>query len=192
MVPDDQVSLIPAELEHIETWASRNNLKLNVLKSKELIVKRPKTKSTDFPPPLAGIERVASLKILGVIFDGDLNFSLHVEKLVSQSNQRLYALKQLKSQGLAGSKLWNVTTATLVSGLTYASSAWWSMISEGSKQRLQSILNKTIKQGFLSNTQLSIAELCEAADDKLFESILRNPSHVLHRILPPIKHCKFI
>ena len=66
IVPPDQASLISSELEHIEKWAQDNNLKLNVLKTKEMIVRRPRTRLGDIPLPTPGIERVSNMKILGV------------------------------------------------------------------------------------------------------------------------------
>ena len=47
--------------------------------------------------------------------------------------QTMYALRLLRSQGLNGPNLWEVTRATLVSRLTYASQAWCGMITEGGK-----------------------------------------------------------
>src|SRR5260221_9324179 len=32
----------------------------------------------------------------------------------------------------------------------------------------------------------SFSEICDAADAKLFSAVIRNPQHVLHRLLPPI------
>ena len=58
-----------------------NNLKLNVDKSKEMIIKCPRTK-TAAPPPLLGIERVESMNILGVIFQCNLSFTMQVDRLV--------------------------------------------------------------------------------------------------------------
>ena len=191
VVPSDHAALIPEELSHIEEWASLNNLKLNVTKTKELIVRRPKFKVADLPPPILGVERVDSMSILGVVFDGVLSFKAHVDKLVRQGSQTLYAIKQLKAQGLKGASLWDVTRATLVSRLTYASPVWWCMLDTGCIERLCAITRKFTKQGYLAPAQASLAKLLEDADDKLFADILNNPHHVLHRLLPPKKQIKY-
>jgi len=57
---------IPAELAHIESWASKNNLKLNTNKSQEMNVRRPRARKVIIPPTLPGITRVVTNKILGV------------------------------------------------------------------------------------------------------------------------------
>ena len=74
IVPPDQASRISSELAHIEQWARDNNLKLNVLKTKEMIVRRPRTRLGDIILPAPGIEPVNTIKILGVTYEEDLTF----------------------------------------------------------------------------------------------------------------------
>ena len=99
----------------------------------------------------------------------------------------LYALRLLRSQGLHGRYLWDVTGAVLVSRLTYASQAWWGLINEGEKSQLGAIIAKAVKQGFLAPNQPTLQEICDSADVSLFRSILQNTNHVLHQLLPPVK-----
>ena len=99
----------------------------------------------------------------------------------------MYALRLLRSQGLNGPNLWEVTRATLVSRLTYASQAWCGMITEGGRKQLEAVLTKAIRQGFLPPDHPSFSEICEGADQRLFRSIMQNPDHVLHQRLPPVK-----
>ena len=188
IVPPDQASLISSELEHIEKWAQDNNLKLNVLKTKEMIVRRPRTRLSDIPLPAPGIERVSNMKILGVWYEEDFSFRGHVEQIVTQCNQSLYAVRTLVAQGLSGPHLWDVTKATVVSRIAYASPAWWGLLDEGSRQRLQALITKMIKQSLLPTTHSTMKELCDAADSRLFSEVLGNPHHVLHHLLPPVRH----
>ena len=83
------------------------------------------------------------------------------------------------------SNLWEVTRTTLVSRLTYASKAWCGMITEVGK--IEAVLTKAIRQGFLPPDHPTFSEICEGADQRLFRSILQNPDHVLHQRLPPVK-----
>ena len=66
IVPSVNSHLVQEELDHFAEWADVNNLKLNSTKSKEMIIRRPKTKLDDLPMLISGIERVDSMKILGV------------------------------------------------------------------------------------------------------------------------------
>ena len=72
---DDTYVIIPAcnshtrltELDHIGTWAARNNLRLNRDKCAELIVSEPRRRRLFTPPPcMSDIKRVTTLTILGV------------------------------------------------------------------------------------------------------------------------------
>ena len=63
LVPSCNSHTIPLEMEHIQDWADANNLKLNVAKSTEMILRRPGARAQELPPnPLPGIQRVETLK----------------------------------------------------------------------------------------------------------------------------------
>ena len=51
------------------------------------------------------------------------------------------------AQGFSGTHLWDVTRASIVSMIVYASPAWWEMLGDGCRQRLQALLTKIKKQG---------------------------------------------
>ncbi|MFZ2538045.1 MAG: reverse transcriptase domain-containing protein [Oscillospiraceae bacterium] len=187
LVPSSNSSLVPEEISHISLWAMENNLKLNVQKTKEMIVHKPRTKITNSPPILAGIERVETMNILGVQFQSNLTFRDHVDHLLAQCAQNMYALRTLKSQGLHSFKLWEVAQSVLLGKLTYASQVWWGMLDAESKARLDGALKKVVKQGLLPSPYKSFSEICIGLDKTLLQSILSNPNHVLHRLLPPVK-----
>ena len=83
--------------------------------------------------------------------------------------------------------MWEIASVTLVSGIIYASPVWWGVIDSDGRRRLHAVLNRAVKQGFLSKDRASIEQLCGGADRDLFASIMKNPDHVLHQFLPPIK-----
>ena len=77
---DDSSLVIPAsnahtrerELEHIQQWASENKLSLNKSKSQEIIFRKPRSRGTTDVPIIPGIQRVNSLKIIGVTLCSNL------------------------------------------------------------------------------------------------------------------------
>jgi len=81
----------------------------------------------------------------------------------------------------------DVTRATLVSQLRYASLAWWRYLKADERNRLQSIIVKAMRYGYLPRSFSTLDELREDSDDKLFFSARYNPNHVLHRLLPQPK-----
>ena len=79
--------------------------------------------------------------------------------MVTQSNQGIYAIRTLRAQRLSGTHLWNVTRATIVARMTYASPSWRGLLDEGSKQRLQAIITKMQKQSLLPCDHPNMMEL---------------------------------
>src|ERR1043165_9702322 len=55
------------------------------------------------------------------------------------------------------------------------------------KNRLQSIISRMIRQGYLPVDNPTFDQLCSKADTGLFTVVLNNPGHVLHKLLPPRK-----
>ena len=136
------------------------NLKLNNTKSQEMIVHLPR-KRKHFPNPTAihGIERVDKMNILGITVSHTLTFHQHIAVLVTKSAGSFYALKTICTNGLNGNALWDVTRATLVSQLLYASPAWWGYLKADERNRLQSIIVKAIRYGYLPRSFSTIDEL---------------------------------
>ena len=113
----------------IEKWATKNNLVLNKKKSFEMIIYSSQKKGSVSPPisTLQDIERVDSLKILGVTMQNNLSMKAHIADVCQSASQSLYALKLLKSHGLDKQTIFTVCRATVLSRLTYASPAWWGL-----------------------------------------------------------------
>ena len=95
-------------------WATENKMSLNVLKTIELVFRRPNVSGDLLPPALQDINRVCDAKLLGVCFRHDFNFSKHVESIVAICNQRVYLLAQLKNQGLGIRALDSVFNAVVL------------------------------------------------------------------------------
>ena len=68
---------------------------------------------------------------------------------------------------------WDVTWATLVSKLMYASPVWFDFLNEGSRNRCQSVLNRLKRSGYLGDFE-GFVELCDRADEGLFRAIVTN------------------
>ena len=47
------------------------------------------------PPSLDGTEQVQTAKLLGVIFQSNLNFTSHVDAVLKSCSKRIFLLKQL-------------------------------------------------------------------------------------------------
>ena len=109
VIPAVNVGYRSAELYSITDWARKNNIKLNLAKSKEIIFvdKLDKRRKADFSAPaiMPVLQRVHVLKILGVTLTIGLSVSLHVQNVITTCAQTLYALRVLRAHGLCVSAL---------------------------------------------------------------------------------------
>src|SRR6218665_828307 len=92
-------STLQEELDGVAHWAANNNLRLNTTKSREMLIPRGGRWRTEVPPPLV-MERVGSLRILGVTIASDLSVSAHVDALLNAGARSIYALRLLRAHGL--------------------------------------------------------------------------------------------
>ena len=110
------------ELFNIHNWATQNNLSLNCNKSCEILFTDTRgQRHVDEPPPLPGIARCCTLKMLGVAIGNDFSVSMS-----SNSSRRARCEFCARNHGLDDTALQHVFRATVVARLTYAASAWHS------------------------------------------------------------------
>ena len=64
------------------------------------------------------MERVSSLRVLGVILNDKLTATSHVDNLLSASTGLMYALRVLRSHGIPPTSLHDVFCATVISKMT--------------------------------------------------------------------------
>ena len=135
---------------------------------------------------------MAILGILGITVSHTLTFHHHISALATKCARSFFALKTIRTHGLNGNALWDITIlATLVSQLLYASPAWWGYLKADERTRLQSITVKAIRYGYLPRSFSTLDELREDCDEQLFFSARYNPYHVLHRFLPQPKNISY-
>src|SRR6218665_1416581 len=80
IVPASARSSVRMELGHISSWAKLNNLRLNKTKSRELLTHG--RRSFQQPPHLTDVERVTTMKVLGVTLRDDLIVSTHITEIL--------------------------------------------------------------------------------------------------------------
>jgi len=83
------------------------------------------------------------LNVLGVTFNTKLSFEPHIQSAA----RSFYGLKTLRAHGLTGK------SEGCYSGHTdckdYAASSWWGFLSVAEKDRLESVINKAKRYGYL-------------------------------------------
>src|SRR6218665_2427489 len=189
MVGSRNVGTVIEEFSNIQAWASRNNLRIHPNKTKEMIVYRRRSKCVNpsAHPLTPGAERVDSLRGLGVVVTSHLTMRVHLDQILSSSASSIFALRKLRSHGLQASQLHLVARATTVASLLYASPAWWGFTSAEERPRLERLIARLRRGGYLPQDVPTFEELAGTADHQLFKSIITNPHHVLRRYFPEKK-----
>ena len=126
IVPGVNTDTCQDEIQHLQTWAADNNLKLNQDKTKEIVITASRMQAP--PPPRPDLERVSSLRILGVTMNDKLTAVDHVTTLLSSSSSLMYAMRVLRSHGTPTTSLHDIFRATILSRILYAAPAWSGML----------------------------------------------------------------
>ena len=92
------------EAQNIRVWAEQNAMKLNWIKTKELVIRG---RTTLLPPePIVTIEHVSSLKLLGVTVQvSPTNWEKHLDDLMERALKCMHILRVCKRNGYSVSDL---------------------------------------------------------------------------------------
>jgi len=149
---------------------------LNRSKSKEVIFQ--------LPSPCLDIERVSSLRILGVIVNDQLTATDHVSNILASCNSLLYALRILRSHGIPDTSLHDIFRATVIAKLTYCAPSWSGACSAANRAKLESFVSRCKRLAYCSSEVPTYSDLTDEADDTLFSQFIANYGHVLQPLLP--------
>ena len=142
--------------------------------------------SSQLPAELTDIKRVDSINILGVTVTNTLTVNEHVDRVLSNCAQSVFALKTLRAHGLNRECLQNVFNAVILAKLTYAVSAWIGFTRAAERERIEAFIRRCKRSELCSTETKTFAQICEVYDNQLFSKIIRNPCHILNHLLPPV------
>ena len=103
------------------------------------------------------------------------------------ANKPCTVFGMLKHYGLNQSSIYAVFQSVILAKLTCAAPAWIGFTNQGEIDRIDSFLRKCVRFNFAPPDQVSFRDLVESHEEKLFNSIISNPDHVLYSLLPPKK-----
>ncbi|CAB4004215.1 RNA-directed DNA polymerase from mobile element jockey [Paramuricea clavata] len=119
-------SRLQTELNELQQWACENDMKLNGLKCKEMIVSF--LRQSDNYTPLhindQQLELVTSFKILGLTINNHFKWNDNVAIIVKKASKRLYILRVLRRSGIPSADLLSIYNALIRSVLEYACAVW--------------------------------------------------------------------
>ena len=132
------------------------------------------------------LQRTSSLPTLGVSFTETLNITPHIDNIITKCYQTFHALKIIRTHGVYGPKLYDVTESLIISRIKYAATSWCGFANNEHIKQIQSLLNKLIRFNYLPPNYPKIKAIF-ASLERLFSRGTNNPHHVLHQTLPSVK-----
>ena len=182
---------------YINRWSSVNNMLINKTKTKELVICFKQNVPTI--PHLViedqVIERVTSVKLLGLYIRADLIWATHVNYIYKKVSTRIYNLIVLRRAGLSCNDLFKIYTSMIRSVLEYAAPVWHPGLTSQESELLESIQKRCLKLIcpnlsykdallFLKTESLvNRRSLC-----KDFFVIMQDTNHKLHSMLQERDH----
>ena len=176
------------QVDELVDWCNRNNLQLNVDKTKEMIFDfRKKNKINHIPLNILDkdVEIVHTFKFLGTLLSDDLKWDNNVDHIVKKAQQRLYFLRRLKSFGVNKIILKKFYRAVVESVLTFSITVWYS----GTTQKDRAKLNRIVKTAskIIGDDLQTLESLFKTRAIRKSNSIIRDinhPAHTLFDLLP--------
>jgi len=112
---------------------------------------------------------------------------LHVDQVLASWASSEYALRYFRSYELQPLQLHQVPKATTLASLMYAAPSRWEYPSAKDRARVEHLLCRLKRCGFLSAETSDIPTLVSEAKDRLFQVIIADPNHVLRKHFPDKK-----
>ena len=168
-------------------WCESSFLKINVLKTKELIVDFRK-KPPPYPPVFIhgqAVDTVQQYKYLGTIIDSNLSFEANTDAICTKAHQRMYFYRKLRSFKVDTTFMKIFYSCFIESILTFSFICWFGSLTAKDKNRLSSIVRMCGRIAGTSLEELSV--LYRARATRKAKMILSDPVHPLashYRLLP--------
>src|SRR6218665_4076611 len=139
--------------------------------------------SKHIPTIIPGASRVDAMCILGVTICSDLKMDQHITRVLSTASFTLFALGTLRSKELPTATLHQIARATTLNSIMYASPAWWGYCNTQNRDRIEALLCRMKRRGFLHKDDPSACNLANKAYLALFRAICTHPKPVFHHSL---------
>lgn len=189
-VPDG-IKKINEDLQKIYFWLNQNKLKLNVCKSKYMIVGENSVRNLfqeNINVNNEEIERVKSLKYLGVTIDEKLNFVEHVSHIESKVLSKIYLLNRIRKK-LDTQTAKTIYDTTIQPYFDYCPSVLF-MCDKSSVKKMQVLQNKAIRTVLNRNLYENCAEMLKELNMlNVWNRIVLNVLCIIYKmknnLLPP-------
>ncbi len=123
-------------------------MRLNIKKTKEMVIHIGLKSSVSDVPMLEvqeqHIERVATFKLLGVIFNSKLTWDDHVAYIVGKASKRIFSIRQLMRAGVKTCDVIVVYCSVVRSVLEYACEVWHPGLTNAQSDVLEAVQRRCL------------------------------------------------
>ena len=174
------------QVQNLVSWCDKNNLSLNVSKTKEIVRDFRTNKSFIQPLSIQGtdVDIVNSFRFLGTHINNKLTWDNHCQVTLRKARQRLYFLRKLKSIEVKQHVLINFYRAIIESILTFSITVWYDRASLNDLCKLQSVIRTSEK--IIGTSLSSLESLYVSRLSKKTSKIMRDNCH------PSFKYFEFL
>ena len=174
-------TIISEETANMRDWCHRNGLRLNLAKTRSLLIpKKSQVPLSDTP----ACDILGDLKILGLIYNSNCNWSSHISHITKKASRMFFVLRQLKNF-LPKSLLFKIYYALIRSRLEYCSTVFVG-VSTTESDRMEKIQKRchAIICGEGCSCELpALRSRREKMALRIFCD-MQHPEHILHELFP--------
>lgn len=167
-------------------WSTRNHLRLNVGKTREMVVDFRKKKEAQLTPVTiqgADVEVVQSYKYLGVHLDNRLEWSGNMDAVYKKGQSRLYFLRRLRSFDVCRTMLNMFYQSVVASVIFFAVVCWGQGIKAADANRLDKLIKKAASVIGIGMGLDTVTIITERRILTKLRKIMANKSHPLNATL---------
>jgi hypothetical protein len=177
LISDSNENAYREEVQRVVDWCSENDLELNVIKTKEVVIDPRRKKDPILPLEINGqvVEQVSSFKFLGTTISEDLKWDSNTTSIIKKCQQRLHFLRQLRKFHMSQNIMAQFYRAVIESILSFSITVWYGSTTEREKQQLERIVQQASKIAGCDFP--SVASLFGVRSGRKARNIIRDPSH---------------
>jgi len=117
---------------------------------KLIVFRRRSSVAFDHPEPfIRGAERVATMRVLGVVVNSKLIMKDQLDHLLPSCASSICALRMLRVHGLQNKQIHVVDSMTTLASILYASPAWWGFTTARDRVRIEKLMSRLRRGGYL-------------------------------------------
>ena len=136
-------------------WMANNNMQINTSKTKMFLGRLNAVNFPRLSTPTGSVERVTAFKLLGIIFQANFSWCLHINTITSKTSKHFYFLKQLKRAGVPTDQLLHFYVAVIRPVLEYCTPVWHYAITCTQTEQIKSIQKCAIRTIFPLTPEIS-------------------------------------